>query len=167
MYEMKRLLLLLLSLNESDNSTSVPISVNNSNALNTSTTNDFSAEGNWSFVVNSTNTTTTVIVVNQGPIANWEGYMMGLICFMIACGLVLAPAWYLDHRRHREFVGNERRRDERQRRRRQRVGRRRRRRLRTLSRQISRTTSGNPEERENYLPSMLVTKVSPHFKPFF
>jgi hypothetical protein len=132
----------------------------NNNNANVTNFSDFSSppptiDLNWS----TWNVNNTIIIIVQGP-TDWEGYIFGLLCFTAACGFVLAPTWYLDRRRHLDFVGD--RGGERRRRRRLRRSRRRRRRIVGVA---TATSDGQcpppeePEDREAYIMSMLVTEV--------
>lgn len=135
----------------------------NNNNANVTNFSDVSSppptiDSNWStWNINTTNNTTIIIV--QGP-TNWDGYLFGLLCLTAACGFVLAPTWYLDRRRHLEFVGD--RGGERIRRRRLRRSRRGRRRILGVATTTSdgqRPPPEEPEDREAYIMSMLVTEV--------
>ncbi|CAJ1948407.1 unnamed protein product [Cylindrotheca closterium] len=108
-------------------------------------------------------TNTTEVTPISGP-TMWEGYVLGLFCLAAALLFIMTPAWYMDRRRHMEFVGSERREARSGRRRRRR---RRRRRHRFL--EISGMSQDEEQEgfegqdtasslTEEYILSMLVTR---------
>eukprot|EP00980_Cylindrotheca_fusiformis_P003965 scaffold871_cov130-Cylindrotheca_fusiformis.AAC.42 len=110
--------------------------------------------------LNTTNTTTVVFV--ERP-TYWEGYVVGFVCLLVACGFVFVPTWYLDRRRHLDFVGD--RAEARRRRRRERRNRRRRGifglRPSTTAQDALSDSEGSMEGRdEAYIMGMLLTKTA-------
>jgi hypothetical protein len=113
------------------------------------------------------NTNTTEVTATSGPTL-WEGYILAIFCLGAAVLFIMTPAWYMDRRRHMEFVGGERREARSGRRRRRRRRRRtRRQRFLDISGMIRDEEQGGLEGQgdaaalltEEYILSMLVTRV--------
>lgn len=130
---------------------------------NRNTSSPFWNRGGYPSPMNNT----TDVMAEAGPLLTWEGYMLGIFCMGTAVLFVLAPAWYMDRRRHLEFVGRERREARSMRRRRRRRNRRQRARrywagvlMEDMLRQQELAGEDIPNPlTEEYILDMLVTRV--------
>mmetsp|Transcript_34168 Transcript_34168/g.82828 ORF Transcript_34168/g.82828 Transcript_34168/m.82828 type:complete len:690 (-) Transcript_34168:28-2097(-) len=120
---------------------------------------------------NTTNTTEITPTTTPGGPTTWEGYFLGVFCLGTAMLFILAPTWYMDRRRHLDFVSrSEQSREARNGRRRRRRRRRRRQRFMDLAgmirdeeqRRRERSVLGQDDAEtlltEEYVLSMLVTR---------